>query len=620
MSGGMRTRGCAVVLALLVALAHATTVRAATITVTSTADDTAVNGNCTLREAVRAANLDAAVDACPKGSGADTITLSSKTYRFAIGGQDEDQGLTGDLDVTSAITIQGTGAASTTIDANHLDRAIEVHTDASLTLKKLTLRGGRLGGFEAAGAGVRSDFATLVIEDCDIRDNQSTFDYCYCYFDCGCLRQGIGGGVFAGGYVTIRNSRFLDNQSGSGGAVALASVFSAALENVELASNHAVVGGAAYVVDDTTVTFDGCDIHGNFADLVSGDFQGNAAGVKVSGSMAGSILDVTFQDCSIRDHHTDGPVAALDIYRGTTAESVKVVLRRSQVTDNSASYVGGIDVDDSTLVVEDSVVSGNQSSSMAAVHGEQSDVTIRRSAIVNNVARSSAGLVAHGGGKNVDLINTTLSNNVSTDGSAALYLYDVSSDLRQVTVVGGGCLLDPTPPPKLGSVRVRNSIFVDSCWGDPRVIALTSEGGNLEGPGNVLGFDQPTDVVGVVSPRLGPLADNGGYSPTHALLTGSPAIDGARDDKCEGKDQRSVTRPADGDGDGVPHCDRGAYELTCTGTDADGDGVADVCDNCPATGNPGQEDADGNGAGDACSLFVSGFDSGGLSDWSATLP
>src|SRR6185436_16030720 len=35
--------------------------------------------------------------------------------------------------------------------------------------------------------------------------------------------------------------------------------------------------------------------------------------------------------------------------------------------------------------------------------------------------------------------------------------------------------------------------------------------------------------------------------------------------------------------------------------DADGDGAADACDNCPATYNPGQLDSDGDGVGDACS-------------------
>ncbi|HNX40402.1 MAG TPA: thrombospondin type 3 repeat-containing protein [Methanothrix sp.] len=38
---------------------------------------------------------------------------------------------------------------------------------------------------------------------------------------------------------------------------------------------------------------------------------------------------------------------------------------------------------------------------------------------------------------------------------------------------------------------------------------------------------------------------------------------------------------------------------------ADGDGLGDSCDNCPAAANPDQADADGDGVGDACNCPAS---------------
>ena len=73
-------------------ITHATTI----ISVTTTADQLSFppGSGCSLREAIQAANTDAAVDDCPAGSGADTITVPSGTYTLSIPGANEDANAT----------------------------------------------------------------------------------------------------------------------------------------------------------------------------------------------------------------------------------------------------------------------------------------------------------------------------------------------------------------------------------------------------------------------------------------------------------------------------------------------------------------------------------------------
>src|SRR6476620_7306018 len=112
---------------------------AATINVTTTGDTVANDGFCSLREAVNAANSNAAANDCPAGSGSggDIISLPAGTYTLT-GSATEDANLTGDLDVlngsgavTNDLTIAGAGdgPTGTIIDANHVDRAFDVRVD-----------------------------------------------------------------------------------------------------------------------------------------------------------------------------------------------------------------------------------------------------------------------------------------------------------------------------------------------------------------------------------------------------------------------------------------------------------------------------------------------------------
>jgi hypothetical protein len=74
----------------------------------------------------------------------------------------------------------------------------------------------------------------------------------------------------------------------------------------------------------------------------------------------------------------------------------------------------------------------------------------------------------------------------------------------------------------------------------PGTVSLVSGGHNLvqDASCNPVQTDQITDDA-----MIGPLADNGGPTLTHALLAGSPAIDAGDDLACLATDQRGIARP-----------------------------------------------------------------------------
>jgi len=102
-------------------------------------------------------------------------------------------------------------------------------------------------------------------------------------------------------------------------------------------------------------------------------------------------------------------------------------------------------------------------------------------------------------------------------------------------------------------LNLTNSIV----WGNsPSEIAGTQVSAAYS---NIQGGYPGTDIINK-NPLLGPLQDNGGFTLTHALLPGSPAIDAGSPNLCPPTDQRGIFRPIDGDGNGVYICDMGAYE------------------------------------------------------------
>jgi hypothetical protein len=123
------------------------------------------------REAVQAANTNAAVDDCPAGTGADldTIIIPAGVYTLR-GAADEDANASGDLDILNdgssfAVVLTGAGDGDTFLQACEVDQLTEpcpeglgsadrvVHSSGGgVVLENLTVRNGLAGD----GGGVRA--------------------------------------------------------------------------------------------------------------------------------------------------------------------------------------------------------------------------------------------------------------------------------------------------------------------------------------------------------------------------------------------------------------------------------------------------------------------------------
>ena len=143
----VRTISRSFLVALLLGALPAT---AATIAVNTLADELNADGDCSLREALQAANANAAVDACTAGTpGLDTVVLPAGTIPLSV-----------TINVTDAVTVRGTGRATSTIQRGTSTAFNGTGiAGATLTLEDLALVGSINAGGTQALAAMRVDFS-----------------------------------------------------------------------------------------------------------------------------------------------------------------------------------------------------------------------------------------------------------------------------------------------------------------------------------------------------------------------------------------------------------------------------------------------------------------------------
>ncbi|MGE3886220.1 MAG: choice-of-anchor Q domain-containing protein [Vicinamibacterales bacterium] len=434
----------------------------ATINVTTTADGVEGNGNCTLREAIIAANTDSAVDTCPAGSGADTIALPPGTYVLSRAGPREDAAATGDLDITSELTIAGPGRVVTTLDGGSRrealgDRVLHVLPGGHLAISGVTVR----GGYCASGGGILNA-GWLAITDSTVKDNVASeiADECWAPIPTG------GAGIYNTGELHIVRSTLSDNW----------------MYGTASYSDVASPGGGLLNKGTAVIT----------ASVVIRNFAASGGGIR-------NDLDLRLVETWVANNSARFYGAGLD-------NMGHADLSRGAVSGNvDGGILNGRPGAPATLRLDTVTVSANRSHRL---YGS-----------------------IHNWGGTVAIQNSTIAGNYSVEAPGGIW----------------------------GPAQVVNTLIANGPYGDCAG-AITSLGYNLDTDGTC-GLTRPSDLP-LSDPGLGPLTDNGGPTPTHALNAWSVALDRIPEAAClGGLDQRGVSRPYPAHG----ACDVGAYERSPAG-------------------------------------------------------
>jgi len=237
-----------------------------------------------------------------------------------------------------------------------------------------------------------------------------------------------------------------------------------------------------------------------------------------------------------------------------------LIVRNSTLSDNHGGVGGAIYNALTTVTIISSTFSNNSANLLGGAIDNAGTMTVTDSTLYNNTV---GGLSNEGGGGIFDcacgmltINNSTLNGNkvtlsfgrggaIDNEGTLVLNSSTLSANSAAGTTNGGGIT-------NAGTAILRNTIIADSTQGNNCDNAVTSLGHNLSSD-DTCTLDHAGDLTNT-SPLLGPLAANGGPTPTQALLPGSPAIDAGDNGSCPATDQRGIARPL---GAG---CDIGAYE------------------------------------------------------------
>lgn len=307
------------------------------------------------------------------------------------------------------------------------------------------------------------------------------------------------------------------------------------------------------------------------------------------------------------------PLSQSDIYRAfTISDGGELTLENVSLQNfgQSSGFSGGAIFVRGSLTTNNVEMVDNSANFGGAIWVQRGTATIRNSLIRDNRAVQGGGGIGLSAFSEVNVYDSTISNNTSVFGAGvalagspdlSLGLYNTTITGNSATTWGGGVYLFFTETIESSPIVIRNTIVSgnDAAVSKEVHFINPSSATGLSFQNNVFGTSANTYLESVnsqsfltdsnlvltsdylsipLSSVLEPLKDNGGKTMTHALVANSPAIDAGVEflvdggplfffyfPGCRGErvllgpgafrpDQRGVARPVNNE------CDIGAYE------------------------------------------------------------
>lgn len=334
---------------------------------------------------------------------------------------------------------------------------------------------------------------------------------------------------------------------------------------LDAGGRHGVIATATYGFETIDVAILGLTIRGGATDRGAG--------------IASSKTNLLLADAIVEDNNTTNSIVE-EQGGGLRLDGGSLRLNRCEFRRNSAGVTGGgVAVLNASVSIIDSAFQNNIAKRGAGLYIETPQaVDIRRSVVAfNRAGRRGAGIDLTASGSEAVIENVTISGNFvygeqPADGGAGLALTG-SARVALSTIANNLAYTLWRNPDAAAGLQYDSSygvLFLNGTllWGNATLdgnLDLGRSGiGGIDAYSNLVGTMTPDAINGAaqdnllaVDPLLGPLADNGGPTMTHAIAANSPARDGATWIQFYvATDQRGFSRRQDGD----PALDIGAYE------------------------------------------------------------